>query len=75
MRQHEHESWQTKHEVRFLNGLGTWITQKPGNRVELLQKYLVAWHDRESWGEIDKIEAREYAFTLLSNERLMAVRS
>jgi hypothetical protein len=58
-----------------LNGLGTWITQKPGNRVELLQKYLVAWHDRESWGEIDNIEAREYAFTLLNNERLLEVRS
>ena len=75
MRQTEHESWPTKKEITFLNGLGTWAPQKPGNRVELLQKYLEVWHDRETWGEIDKIEVREYAFTLLSNERLMAVRS
>ena len=75
MEQTERHSFQTKNEINFLNKLGTWVTHKPGNRVELLQKYLEVWHDRETWGEIDKIEAREYAFTLLSNERLMAVRS
>ena len=75
MRQHEHESWQTKHEIRFLNGLGDWVTQRPGNRVELLRKYLDAWHDRENWGEIDRLEVRGYALTLLNNERLMEVRS
>ena len=75
MRQHEHESWQTKHEINFLNKLGTWVKQKPGNRVELLQKYLLMWHDRENWGEIDRLEVRGYAMTLLNNERLMEVRS
>jgi len=75
MRQHEHESWQTKHEIRFLNGLGTWITQKPGSRAELLKKYVDAWHLRENWGEIDRLEVRGYALTLLNNERLLEVRS
>ena len=75
MRQTEHESWQTKHEIRFLNGLGGWVTQKPGNRVELLKKYLLMWHDRENWGEIDRLEVRGYALTLLNNERLLEVRS
>ena len=75
MEQNEHHSYQTKHEINFLNKLGDWVTQKPGNRVELLRKYLDVWHDRENWGEIDKLEVRGYAVTLLNNERLMEVRS
>ena len=74
MEQTERHSFKTKNEINFLNKLGTWITQKPGNRVELLQKYLVAWHDRENWGEIDRLEVRGYALTLLNNERLLEVR-
>ena len=75
MRQPEHESWPTKKEITFLNGLGAWVPHKPGNRVELLQKYLKVWHDRETWGEIGRLEVRGYALTLLNNERLLEVRA
>lgn len=57
----------TGDEVSYLKGLGSHRIE-PGNRKELLKKYINSIHLRNKWGNINKTVALRTATDLLSLE-------
>jgi hypothetical protein len=50
-------AWETKHEVAFLNKLGTWSpnTKVRGkSKPQLVEEYMNTIFKRKKWGAIDK---------------------
>ena len=65
----ENFAWDTKHEIAFLNKLGTW---SPNTRVrskskpELVQEYLDTIFKRKYWGDIDKKKVEDHCFNMIA---------
>ena len=65
------DDWETADEVAYIQGLGTWIPERPArDRKVPLSAYLRAMPGRKDWGLVDAWTCRETARTELAKEIL-----
>jgi hypothetical protein len=62
-------AWETKHEIAFLNKIGTWgaiPNRLAKSKPELVQQYLDAMFARKNWGDIDKKKVEDHCFNMIA---------
>ena len=72
------ETHDTKDEIAFLNGIGTWSENTPDLpeqvpapvRLELLLRYLDSMELRSEWGSINPDEVRKHVESMISHLKL-----
>jgi len=60
------ETWTTADELRFLDGIGSWGTERrvPIPKPEALDNYLEAAKHRANWDHLDRQAIIEYAMRM-----------
>jgi len=58
--------WRTADEIRFIDGIGAWGTERrvPVSRSEALDNYLEAAKHRANWDDLDRQAIIEHAMRL-----------
>ncbi len=62
-------AWETKHEIAFLNKLGTWSPHSLAlgkSKSELVQAYLNSMSKRKNWVMIDKHKVEDHCFNMIA---------
>ena len=63
--------WTTEDEIKFIEGLGTWIWGIATPTHKLLRNYITANEKRTDWGEVDSYKVLIRAMQILINKRRM----